>query len=110
MAAAKAATPTLGASLATGLPLLTELILKETDATRRKDLRKVQKVLARHLRRLVEKNVNRATQDYKKATKALAAANAAIKEAKKDLAKVAKTIEKLAKAADFVGKVAAAAT
>ena len=105
-----AKTPKLGSSLAVGLPLLTDLILKEPDPTRRRELRAQHKILSRHLRKLVDGNVDRATQDYKKAARALAAANKAIREAKKDLAKVAKTIERLAKAADLIGKVAAAAS
>lgn len=109
MAAQSTPTPRLSTSLVDSLILLTELIEKEPDVAKRKALREQRRAFSKAMRKMIDKNVDRATADYKKATKALAAANKAIKEAKKDLAKVAKTIEKLGRAADFIGKVAAAA-
>jgi len=99
----------LGSELAKGLPLLTDLIVEETNRTKRAKLKKVYRKLSAELRRLVEKNVRRNTIEYRKATAALAKANAAMRAAKRDLAKVAATITRLSKAADLIGKVAAMA-
>ena len=107
MSAKRTKSATLGATLAVGLPLLTELILAERNAERRKKLVDQHKVLSRNLQELIEENVDGRTREYKTATQALVEANKAIRAARKDLKKVAETIEKIAKAADLLGKLAA---
>ena len=83
--------------------------MKSDDTAEIKELVKLHRKLSKQLRNLVEGNVLRKTQEYKKATAALEKANKDLKKAKQGLEKVAKVIKTAAKAADLVGKVAALA-
>jgi len=98
---------TLGKSLSRTLVDLTDLLLKEKDPERKKQLRDQHRELAALLQKLVDESVARDTIEYEKATAAVTEANDALKDAKKDLGQVAGAIKKVAKALDLVAKVAA---
>jgi hypothetical protein len=98
--------PTLGGNLSRMLVDLTDLLLKESDPKRKKQLRAQHRALAAHLKKLVDENVARDTIEYEKALESVTAANEALAEAKEDLGEVAGAIKKIAKALDLVAKVA----
>ena len=59
--------------------------------------------------KLVDANVDDATEEYKEATRGLQAAARATRQAMDDLKQVAATIDKIAEAVDLIAKVAALA-
>ena len=95
---------TLGEQLAKTSDSILDLILATKDIERKKELREYLTAILALTGKLVEAKVDRDTEKYKAASKALTSANAAIEEAIDDIKKVAEIIKKLAKAVDFVGK------
>jgi uncharacterized protein (DUF3084 family) len=88
---------------------LTKLIIKESDPDKVKKLTELQTDLLNMIRRLVDKNVQKATKEYANARQDVEQANAEVLKAIQDLAKVAKTIDTIAKVVEVLGKLAAAA-
>jgi len=66
---------TMGKNLSSMLVNMTDLILKETDVSRMKQLRKQHRALIKQLQTLIDKTVPNDTAKYRQATKALLEAN-----------------------------------
>jgi len=96
---------TLGKHLSCMLIDMTDLILKETDLQRMKQLRKNHRQLSKQLQLLIDKTVPNDTANYRRAMMALSEANEEIRQAKKNLDRVETVIQKSAKAVDVVAKV-----
>jgi len=96
---------TLGKHLSCMLIDMTDLILKETDLQRMKQLRKHHRQLSKQLQLLIDKTVPNDTANYRRAMMALSEANEEIRQAKKNLDRVETVIQKSAKAVDVVAKV-----
>jgi hypothetical protein len=101
----KARRESLGRELAETLIGLEQLIFAEHTARRRARLRAQHADVATRIRRLVDRNVEADTAEYRRALAALQRANAAIEEARDDVARVAATIRAVAKAVEILGKV-----
>jgi VIT1/CCC1 family predicted Fe2+/Mn2+ transporter len=102
-----AARATLGRTLLGALDDLNKLIPAATDAEL-PALQDQRRLLIAQISRLVDANLDQATQDYAAATTALQAASDSIRRAAARLEKVAFAIEKLGQALQLVAKVAGA--
>ena len=84
-----------------------ELILESDDIDAKKKLREQLNKVLGLTGKLVDANVDKATNKYQQATNDLNKANDAIRDALNDLEKVADTITKIAKAIDKITELAA---
>jgi chromosome segregation ATPase len=98
---------TLGRTLLRSLDDVNTLIPAATDAEL-PALQAQRRQLIAEISRLVDANLDQATQDYAAATAALQAASDSIRRAAAKLEKVAAAIEKLGQALQLVAKVAGA--
>jgi hypothetical protein len=92
----------LGDQLSDALTNLTQLALRTTDSTSRKQLMDQHEQLAGQLQTFVDGQVDQALPEYATATAALTQANAQAKAALADLGQLADTISSMAKAIDQV--------
>lgn len=98
-------TLTLGAHLKELSDGILDLLLKTKDVKEKQRLRKQLTEAHEQTARLVDANVDAATEAYIDATASLNESIQAIREAQEDLERVAQTISKIAKAIRFVERV-----
>lgn len=89
--------------------LLQALILSEPDIARKRQIRKQLTEVLNLTSELVDGNVDKATDEYREATDAIASANAEIIATLAELEKAAETIDRIARAVELLGKLAAMA-
>ena len=89
--------PVLGKSLGRMIADLTDLILVTKDPNKKEKLRQQHRKLTRKLQDLIDKTVPTDTDEYQKATAAVAEGNKAVKKAIEDTSQAADAISKTAK-------------
>lgn len=98
---------TLGAELKKFSDEILSLLLKSKDPKVKKELRAQLAKVHHHTARLVDANVDAATQEYRDATAGLKACIGEIRTAQEDLGNAAKLIHRIAQAIHLVEKVVA---
>jgi hypothetical protein len=99
---------TLGRELLNALEAVNGLILKPASPQDRENLSHTRARLIEQIGALVDTNLNRANQDYQRATSSLQAASGLIRRAISDMESVAQAVETLARALDLVTRLIAA--
>ena len=100
-----AKTKTLGRQLLATLRDVNKLRAATTDTDRREELKECRERLLDELGDLVDKNLDRASQEYKAATAGLTEASSMIRDTLEEMENVAKAISTIAKAIDLVSQV-----